>query len=373
MHQTVRDFFLDTTDQTTRNHPLLITSAAHLEISEICVAYIRTFVMGSSSNSTWQHLIQNWQPRHFVDISRFLQTMPFARYALRYVEQHLELCAGEDSSASLASRLAAEFGQEPFRTMLSPLAHRLARSIEPMERILSTARFRRRLFYHAVQNNLPTAMRIVAEIHNDWGKLLVLQNFGRDKRNKNQTALHLASYSGYLDIVIALLDIGANPNAQQQDGQSPLHLAALRGHESVAKELIDAGAQVYLENSFGEVPLDLASRNGHLAVVKTLLVEEGHDESSISARRGGYILEALIRAVEYRHEDVAKALAEFKIGLTDSLGATALHHAAKVGSEALVRFFIDRCGIDPSQTDDSGLTALDWALYFRKDDVMHLL
>jgi ankyrin repeat protein len=72
---------------------------------------------------------------------------------------------------------------------------------------------------------------------------------------QGETALHIACQRGLFKLVKALLDNGANANAQTQapiDGcttfkQTPMHLAILAGHKEVVKILLDfKGKQMML-------------------------------------------------------------------------------------------------------------------------------
>ena len=61
----------------------------------------------------------------------------------------------------------------------------------------------------------------------------------------NQTALHMASFEGDIQIVMALLDAIAEVDAidaEDANGHTPLMLASLRGHVGVMELLIAAGA-----------------------------------------------------------------------------------------------------------------------------------
>ena len=61
------------------------------------------------------------------------------------------------------------------------------------------------------------------------------------------TALCSAAYRGYVDIVKALLDKGADADkARTDDGSTPLVMAAFNGHVDVVKALLDKGADALL-------------------------------------------------------------------------------------------------------------------------------
>lgn len=60
----------------------------------------------------------------------------------------------------------------------------------------------------------------------------------------DQTALHISSRLGKIDIVQQLLHCGASANAATTSGYTPLHLAAREGHEDVATMLLENGASL---------------------------------------------------------------------------------------------------------------------------------
>lgn len=60
----------------------------------------------------------------------------------------------------------------------------------------------------------------------------------------DQTALHISSRLGKVDIVQQLLQCGASANAATTSGYTPLHLAAREGHHDVAVMLLENGASL---------------------------------------------------------------------------------------------------------------------------------
>jgi ankyrin repeat protein len=74
-----------------------------------------------------------------------------------------------------------------------------------------------------------------------------------------------------LDVVLHLINNGADVNASGNDGDTALMWASWNGHYDIAKLLIDAGADVNAKNNFGETALMYASRcNGHPAIIELL-------------------------------------------------------------------------------------------------------
>lgn len=79
----------------------------------------------------------------------------------------------------------------------------------------------------------------------------------RDQLSGN-TALHLASANGHIDIVTFLLDNGSPINSTNESGSTALHYAALTGQLHVVRALLSAGALAVVENNFGRTALDEA-------------------------------------------------------------------------------------------------------------------
>lgn len=83
--------------------------------------------------------------------------------------------------------------------------------------------------------------------------------------------MHIASIKGSSRLVKQLLQMGADPNAQDNAEWSPLHEACNRGNLGVVKVLIEGGANINLQGFGKDSPLHDAARNGHLKVVKFLV------------------------------------------------------------------------------------------------------
>ena len=93
-----------------------------------------------------------------------------------------------------------------------------------------------------------------------------------------RTPLHYAAAGGATAEVIRLVEAGANPSAQDDNGWSPLHFAAQAGSAAITRILIAAGATVDLRDSYGNTSLGKAvfSSCGDGAVIK-LLRDAGAD------------------------------------------------------------------------------------------------
>ena len=86
------------------------------------------------------------------------------------------------------------------------------------------------------------------------------------------TPLHEAAGGDSPEVVQALLDAGADPNARgAKDGWAPLHVAADSETLEVIKVLVDGGADLNARNEDGLTPLHGATQERNPEVVKMLL------------------------------------------------------------------------------------------------------
>ena len=88
---------------------------------------------------------------------------------------------------------------------------------------------------------------------------------------ENATPLYISSDYGYLDIVITLIDHGANLNEADNDGCTPLYIASKNGHFEIVKELVYANACINQANKDTLTPLDVAAIHLHQNIVNFLI------------------------------------------------------------------------------------------------------
>lgn len=75
--------------------------------------------------------------------------------------------------------------------------------------------------------------------------------------------IHAAVASRNLDVVGAVLDAGADPNAKQQAGFRPIHEAGTNANRALAELLIKHGADPSMPNDSGQSAIDFAREKGH--------------------------------------------------------------------------------------------------------------
>lgn len=180
-----------------------------------------------------------------------------------------------------------------------------------------------------------------------------------DVRGANgKTALMIVARSGEADLVMELLERGADPNSENINGGTPLMFAAMSGSIPVVRALLDHGADVSATGSNGWDALMVASAKGHGDAVQMLL-DHGADVNSADVyrwtplHRAAYENRVSVVGILIRQEGV-------EIDFQDDQGATALHHAAAGGYREIVDMLLV-AGSDPARRDLSGRTAAAYA------------
>jgi hypothetical protein len=87
------------------------------------------------------------------------------------------------------------------------------------------------------------------------------------------TPLHVASAMGNDEVVLLLLEHGAEVSARNNKGGTPLHYAARQGHFETLRFLLHTGANLQLINNDGWTPEDLARVYSHPQIVVMLQAE----------------------------------------------------------------------------------------------------
>jgi len=88
---------------------------------------------------------------------------------------------------------------------------------------------------------------------------------------EGRTALHVAAWQGYREMVEVLLSRGADPNAMDAERRTPVQSAAWMDRADVVRVLVERGAKVDHICAQGATALSIAAQEGHDAVVRVLL------------------------------------------------------------------------------------------------------
>ena len=90
------------------------------------------------------------------------------------------------------------------------------------------------------------------------------------------SAILFAANNGHLNLLEALVDIGANIEDRSNNWKTPLNWAATWGHFPCVKYLVGAGANISSYDAKGVTPLMAATQKGDIEIVQFLL-DQGAD------------------------------------------------------------------------------------------------
>ncbi len=251
---------------------------------------------------------------------------------------------------------------------------------------------------YAARNGHTDSMRALVEGGADINKTT-----GNEK-TVNNTALHYAAYNGHTDATLYLLDQpGINMNHINGSGFTPyddtmvgdkkypdlarimenrgalsaseigesqdLIRAAREGKVDEVERILATRIDPNTQNPNQETALLVAAQNGHTKVVQKLL-EAGADVNYANQSENGHNNTALMLAAQNGHTETVQALLGARginVNQEDVYGCTALHHAAKQGSQETTTALLN-AGAKIDHQDKNGNTPLMTAASNGKTD-----
>ena len=81
---------------------------------------------------------------------------------------------------------------------------------------------------------------------------------GRPVRRQENAVVRVNDESQRLEVVRALLDLGAGINEANPEGNTPLHLAVIQRSDTIVRLLAERGATLDAKNGRGQTPLEIA-------------------------------------------------------------------------------------------------------------------
>lgn len=153
------------------------------------------------------------------------------------------------------------------------------------------------------------------------------------------TPLHAAVRHFRLGNVRALLQAGADINAQNCQGQTPLYKAVCSsvGRIKMVELLIESGADINMKTSDGVTPLMQAIIEGYENIAQ-LLINKGADVNAQDADGWTALHEAAFSRSKERAQILINAGAHINTQTDD--GWSVLHFAARFGSLKLTQLFL---------------------------------
>lgn len=100
--------------------------------------------------------------------------------------------------------------------------------------------------------------------------------------SKFNTGIQAAAQNGHVEVIRALVEAGAEADAEDRDGDRAVHHAAFGDESAALRALAAAGADLNARNGGRQTPLHIAVNKGHLAVVRTLLQLGVHPSLQVS-------------------------------------------------------------------------------------------
>ncbi|XP_065343629.1 serine/threonine-protein phosphatase 6 regulatory ankyrin repeat subunit B-like [Cloeon dipterum] len=184
-------------------------------------------------------------------------------------------------------------------------------------------------------------------------------NVNAKTRFLGYTALQIAVFEDYPEILEKLVDFGADVNLKNDDGWTPLHFAA-RYKPELCQKLLDHGADVNSIDQDGWTPLHFAARFNP-QIFQTLL-EHGADVNL--KERAGWT--ALHFAARY-NPDLCPTLLEHgaDVNLKNNNGWTALHFAARYNPDLCSELL--EHGADVNLKNNNGWTALHFSARYNPE------
>jgi len=187
------------------------------------------------------------------------------------------------------------------------------------------------------------------------------------------TALHLAAALGHVAISDALIEAGADLEAEGEPARAhPLHLAAYHNRSDVARLLLDRRAQVDARDAEGRTPLMVAALTAAETAVAEILLGHGADPNATDRTWDSPVLHY---AAASGNLPIARLLLAYGVDVNvrnRRSRSAAIHYAAGKSNAEMIKF-LAASGADLSPVDTIGLTPYERAKQHQDLQVMAVL
>jgi len=196
------------------------------------------------------------------------------------------------------------------------------------------------------------------------------QDVRTGRAENGDTLLHIATHNKDPDLAKLLVQWGAPPDEQNNEGRTPLHVAARKGDEDMVKYLQTLKVNPNTADNNDMTPLHLAASVGHHNIV-TFFLDKFKVDVLSRGRDGSTLLHQTCAAgqLEASNALIKKGVL---IHMPNKSGALCLHEAAKRGHVGLVRMLLEK-GIPVNIKNKKHYTPLHLAALSKKHLVAQLL
>lgn len=214
----------------------------------------------------------------------------------------------------------------------------------------------------------PNITLLEATSRNDVEEVRQLLNSGIDPNVSNEdglTALHQCAIDNNEQMLLTLIDYGANVNSRDTELWTPLHAAGCCGHLKIVQHLVGHGAELLAVNADGNMPYDICDDEETLDYIESEMAKRGVTQEDIDEERLIYEKKML--------QDVQFLLKNGKnIDFKDEKGATPLHVASAKGYYTVVKYLLE-VGASVHVRDNDGWQPIHAAACWAQPDSIELL
>ncbi|XP_066936826.1 serine/threonine-protein phosphatase 6 regulatory ankyrin repeat subunit C-like [Clytia hemisphaerica] len=188
---------------------------------------------------------------------------------------------------------------------------------------------------------------------------------------KNRIPLHVACFSGFVNVIKFLAKKTSDVNLPDSQGLTPFHLACQSGTQSCVEAIISGGCNVYAQDSLGRTGLDLLLHEDNLKIVRVLLSrypdliekqsQEGRNSFHYASQVGALV--CLRHMIQYFRD---RALA------TDNEGRLPVHYAALYGHAPVVKEFLVKGIFQVNEADSFCRTVAHHAAKSSSFETLHI-
>jgi len=195
---------------------------------------------------------------------------------------------------------------------------------------------------------------INAIINND---IETVKSFIKSK-NININILNYAIKENNIEIVLLLLENGADVNAKNNNGETCLYYATKENNIEIVQLLLENGADINAINNYGKTPLIYSIWSNNKDIVE-LLIQKGADVNA----KNNYGDTPLYYAIKENNKDIVELLIQkgADVNAINNYGDTPLYYAIKKNKIEIVQFFLEN-GADVNAKNNYGDTPLIYAI-----------